>query len=95
VLCLALIHHLVIGANLGLADFLDWLRGLGAHLVIEFVRREDPMVQKLLRHRDETYDDYDQGRFEAALAGGFEVLRRQDLPSELRTLYFARPRQAA
>ncbi len=95
VLCLALVHHLVIGANLHLDDLLDWLRGLGGHLVIEFVRREDARVQQLLRHRDEPYEDYDQARFEAALGAAFEVLRREDLPSGARTLYFAQPRDAA
>jgi SAM-dependent methyltransferase len=92
ILCLALVHHLVIGANLGLEDLLDWLRGLGGSLVIEFVRRRDPMVVKLLRHRDERYDDYDEERFAAALAARYDVVGRRELPSGLRTLYFARPR---
>lgn len=92
ILCLALVHHLVIGANLGLADLLDWLRDLGGWLVIELVGRDDPMVQKLLRHRDEPYDDYCRERFEAALAARYEVMCRRDLPSGRRTLFFARPR---
>ncbi len=93
VFCLALVHHLVIGANLGLEDLLDWLRGLGGWLAIEFVGREDPMVEKLLRHRDERYEDYDQGRFEVALAARYEVVDRSALPSGSRTLFFARPRE--
>lgn len=90
VLCLALIHHLVIGANLRLTEVLDWLAELGRFLVIEFVAREDPRVQGLLRHRDDPYEDYDLPVFEAELATRFEVLRRQELPSGRRILYFAR-----
>ena len=93
-LCLALIHHLVIGANLPLGDVLDWFRGFGGELVIEFVGREDPMVQRLLRHKDETYEDYRLEVFEAELGSRFEVLARQALGSGTRTLYRARARPA-
>jgi SAM-dependent methyltransferase len=92
-LCLALIHHLVIGANLRLAEVLDWLAGLGRFLVIEFVGREDPRVQGLLRHRDDPYEDYGLPVFEAELGTRFEVLRRQELPSGRRVLYFAKSRR--
>ena len=58
VLCLALVHHVVITANIPLADFLDWLASLGAAVVIEFVGRDDEMVQALLANREDQYDDY-------------------------------------
>lgn len=93
VLCLALIHHLVIGANLRLSEVLDWLAGLGRFLVIELVTREDARVQGLLRHRDDLYEDYDLPVFEKELAASFEVLRRQELPSGRRILYFAKSRR--
>ena len=48
-LCLALIHHIVIGANIPMRDFLGWLASLGTALVIEFVGRDDAMVETLLR----------------------------------------------
>jgi hypothetical protein len=94
VLCLALIHHLVLGANLRLAHVLDWLGGLGGELVIEFVGREDPMVQRLLRHKDETYEDYRLEVFEKELGERFEVLGRRELRGGQRVLYRARPRAA-
>jgi SAM-dependent methyltransferase len=92
VLCLALVHHLVIGANLRLGELLDWLRGLGGDLVIELVGRDDPMVRRLLAQKDEAYEDYGEAVFEAALGERFEVLRRQPLASGTRTLYWARRR---
>jgi hypothetical protein len=90
VLCLALIHHVVIGANIPLAEFLQWLRDLGADLVIEFVSRQDPMVKTLLRNREDQYVDYDQGVFERELAARFAVARREALGSGTRVLYYAR-----
>ena len=93
VLCLALIHHLSIAANIPLAEVLDWLASLGGVLVIEFAGRDDPMVKRLLaRKRDDSHPDYDTARFEAELATRFEVVRREELAT--RTLYEARPRPA-
>ena len=90
VLCLALIHHLVIGGNVPLHELLDWLAGLGGDLVIEFVTREDPMVVLLLRNKEDQYFDYDLTNFEAGLASRFVVERREPLGSGTRVLYHAR-----
>lgn len=90
VLALALIHHLVLSANVRVPDLLDWLAGLAPHLVIEFVGREDPMVQRLLRHKEDLYTDYDMERFEVELGRRYRVIERQELPSRRRVLYFAR-----
>ncbi len=88
-LCLALIHHLVLGANIPLKELLEWLAGLGTDLVIEFVTREDPMVRALLRNREDQFADYDQAFFERSLADRFDTVRSEPI-SETRTLYHAR-----
>ncbi len=88
-LCLALIHHIVISANIPLRDFIGWLAGLGTSLVIEWVGRDDEMVQTLLRNKDDQYDDYHFEAFEAALAEHFDVQARQPLKGGKRMIYFA------
>ena len=75
-LCLALVHHVVITANIPLADFIDWLAGLGTAVVIEFVGREDEMVQALLANREDQYDDYTLDSFRSLLADRFADPRR-------------------
>jgi hypothetical protein len=92
ILCLALIHHLAISANIPLRDFIHWLASLGADVVIEFVTRRDPMVEALLRHKDEAHDDYSLEHFERCLAEAFHVQRREELTSGLRVLYYLQPR---
>jgi hypothetical protein len=93
VLCLALVHHLVIGRNLPFSELVPWLRGLDARLVIEFADRDDPMVKRLLAaKRAETHEDYGRDEFERALEAAFEVERREELGAGTRTLYRARPR---
>lgn len=88
-LALALIHHVVIGANVPLKSFVEWLADLGTDLVIEFVTREDPMVQKLLRNQRDIYSDYDLDNFEECLSGSFTVTHHERLNSGTRILYYA------
>ena len=93
ILCLALVHHLSIAANVPLAEVLDWLASLGGTVVIEFAGRDDEMVKRLLsRKRDDAHPDYTLESFEQALGQRFEIVRREPLASGLRTLYEARPR---
>ena len=95
VLCLALLHHAVIGSNVPLPEFVSWLAELGGELVIEFVTRDDPMVQQLLRNRVDQYSDYELAAFEDCLRRDFTVLRRQTLCAGTRRLYHAVPRADA
>jgi len=92
-LCLALLHHVVIGAHIPLREFITWLASLGTALVIEFVTRDDPMVQTLLRHKADHYTDYDLEYFERCLAAAFEIDRQETLESGTRRLYYARSKQ--
>jgi len=92
-LCLALIHHAVIGANIPLVEFVDWLAGLGSALVIEFVTRSDPMVARLLQNKRDDYDDYNLEFFEKTLASRFTIQRRAPIGTGTRILYFALPRR--
>jgi hypothetical protein len=94
-LCLALVHHVVITANIPLADFLDWLAGLGTSVVIEFVGREDEMVKALLANRVDQYDDYHLDTFRELLAERFEIEAEQPLKGGKRTIFFARNRRSA
>jgi precorrin-6B methylase 2 len=91
VLALALIHHVVIGGNIPLAEFLDWLRSLGADLIVEFVTREDPMVKTLLRNKEDQYADYHQEIFDRELGARYTIARRLPLGSGTRIMYYATP----
>ncbi|MCA9795235.1 MAG: methyltransferase, partial [Candidatus Eremiobacteraeota bacterium] len=88
-LCLALMHHLVISANLPVASVLDWLAELETAAVIEFVTREDSMVKRLLANREDQYDDYNVEPFEKALEERFAIVERLELAS--RILYSVAP----
>ncbi len=91
-LCLALVHHLVIGAGIPMRELLEWLAGLNSRLVIEFVDRPDPMVRQLLRNRRDKCADYDPQLFDRWLNEIFDVVRSERLESGTRTLYYACPR---
>ena len=90
-LCLAVVHHVCITGNVPVREFLDWLRGLDAAVVIEFPDRSDPMVQRLLSgKREGSNPDYEADGFARALEERFAVDRRMEV-TETRTLYEARP----
>jgi hypothetical protein len=89
ILALALIHHLVISANLPMAEVIAWFAKLTRRaLVIEFVDREDGMVKRLLRNRDDQYHDYQPDVFEACLERHFEIAKRLDVNQDNRRLYY-------
>jgi len=92
VLALALVHHLAISANVPVPEILDWLAGLGSHLVLELVTKNDPMVRRLLLEKDDVYRDYETPAFEASLTQRFTVVEQVELMGGLRRLYWLEPR---
>jgi len=87
VLCLALIHHVVITANIPLAEFIDWLASLTDKLVIEYVSREDDKVKALLRNKQDKYQDYSRESLEANIKRHFDIRLQQRVNDGDRTLY--------
>ena len=87
VLCLALLHHLVLGRNLPLADVLDWLLSLAPRGVIEFVPKEDPMAQLLLAWKPGVAPDYDRENVRALLASAVRIEREEAVTASGRVLF--------
>ena len=91
VLCLALVHHLRVAANVPLPLLIDWLRTLDAPVVMEFVGREDEMFAELIANKQERYEDYSAAGFEAHLRGRFHVRDRLALKDGRRELLLLSP----
>ena len=87
VLCLALIHHIVIGKNIPLNEFIAWVCKLATRGLIEFVPKVDPMAQELLRHREDIFQQYDQSHFEQTLRGLCKYVNPHPVQGTHRILY--------
>jgi len=94
VLALALIHHLAISNNLPLGHIASFLSQTGNFLIIEFIPKHDSQVQRLLRSREDIFDNYSQEYFERAFGQYFFIMESQILPDSSRTIYFMRRKWA-
>ncbi len=86
VLALALVHHLAIGNNVPLERISAFLAELGRTAVVEFVPRDDPMVQRMLAGREDVFGGYTLEAFEAALSQRFKIDGRAPIEGSSRTL---------
>ncbi len=87
VLALALVHHLRIGGNIPLGRLAGFLARLSRRVLIEFVPKEDPLVQGLLAGREDIFDDYEEASFEECFRVHFRLTWRSPVPGTVRTLY--------
>jgi ribosomal protein L11 methylase PrmA len=86
-LALALVHHLAISNNLPLHRIARFLGQICRSLLIEFVPKTDPQVQKLLASREDIFEEYNQEAFEAAFNQCFVIQRQQIIADTPRCLY--------
>jgi hypothetical protein len=93
VLCLAVIHHLVIGRNIPLGAVIDWFAELGAEVILEWVAPDDPMVLGLTANRKthEIHSDYTEDDLRSYLSERFVIDREEELRGGTRRLFALRP----
>jgi hypothetical protein len=81
-----LIHHLSIGRNIPLPEIVAWLCGMAPCGVIEFVPKEDPMIQQMLMLREDIFDDYSFERFKSLLSQKARIIREQAVSASGRVM---------
>ena len=89
-LALALVHHLAVARNVPLDRLVGWLVDLAPSGIVEFVPKSDPMVQELLRLREDIFDDYTPESFERVLRSHAEVVKSVPVSSSGRRLFWFR-----
>lgn len=87
VLALALVHHLAISHNLPFDLIANFLSRLGSRLIIEYVPKDDPQLDPLLRSREDIFPDYTPEAFERAFERSFAIVERAPLPESGRVIY--------
>ncbi len=92
VMALALIHHLAISHNVPLGRVAEFLARIGRQLVIEFVPKSDPQVQRLLRSREDVFAGYSREGFEAAFGERFRTVETRSSGDQARSLYWMEAR---
>jgi hypothetical protein len=86
ILALALIHHLAIARNIPLEQVVNWLLGLAPQGVIEFVPKNDPMVQRLLQLREDIFPNYSADEFLRLLSSRAQIVSRETISKTGRQL---------
>jgi len=86
-LALALVHHLAIGHNLPFELIAEGFARLGKLLIVEYVPKDDPQAQRLLRSREDVFTCYSRQAFEEAFGRHFRVTASDRLPGSGRVLY--------
>lgn len=93
VFALALIHHLLVSANLGFGQINDLFSRLTSKfLVLEFVPLEDEQFQRLIRFRDESFEYVNLETCRRAMQESFEIIEEHPVTGTVRTLMFLRKR---
>lgn len=92
VMALALMHHLAIGNNVPLDRLVDYFADLGRWLLIEFVPKSDPQVQRLLASREDIFESYNRSAFQEACGRRYEIVHEAGIPDTNRTLFLMKLR---
>ncbi len=88
VIALAFEHHLAIGRNVPLPAVVNWIVSLAPQGVIEFVRKDDPTIQKMLTLRDDIFNEYSVETFVAAMESKARIVRRETVSAAGRELFW-------
>ena len=63
VIALAFEHHMIIGKNIFIDEFIDWLLSISDDGLVEFVKKDDPTIIEMLKYREDVFDSYSEENF--------------------------------
>ena len=93
VMALALIHHLLVSANMSLDAISEQLYEMtNRDLILEFVPTDDNMFERLMNYRVDLFQDINLESCLAAFESRFELLEQHPVTGSKRTLLFFRKR---
>ncbi|OGG09829.1 hypothetical protein A2154_00460 [Candidatus Gottesmanbacteria bacterium RBG_16_43_7] len=84
---LAVVHHLAIRQNIPFEMISKFLASLCRWLIIEFIPKDDVMVQKLLSNRKDIFFQYNQKHFEKVFSQRFIRLNQTKIADSNRVMY--------
>ena len=91
-LCLALIHHLRVSANVPVSLLVKWLRSMDATVIVEFIGRNDDMFGKLAENKREDYADYTSDNFQSEVTRHFTIEDSMGLKAGKREMLLLEPK---
>ena len=87
IIALALIHHLVIAKNIPLSQVLNWLTSLAPKGLIEFIPKDDPTVQIMLKLKGDIFPDYNEQKFKEKLLTFAKIKKISVVTKSKRKIY--------
>lgn len=90
-LALAIIHHMSLSGNVGFDMSASFFASFSKHLIIEFPKRQDSWVERLLSNKSDFkdyFDFYNINNFERKYLNYFEIIEKQSIENTMRVMYF-------
>ena len=89
-LALAVIHHMSLSGNVSFEMSAEFFASFSKHLVIEFPKRNDSWVQRLLNSKvdfKDYFDFYNIENFEKAYSNYFDIVEKKSIMNSERVMY--------
>lgn len=89
-LALAVIHHMSLSGNVSFEMSAEFFASFSKHLVIEFPKRDDSWVQRLLNSKvdfKDYFDFYNIENFEKAYSNYFDIVEKKPILKSERVMY--------
>ncbi|WP_047545154.1 hypothetical protein [Psychroserpens sp. Hel_I_66] len=90
-MALAVIHHMTLSGNIPFEMSAEFFSSFSKYLIIEFPKRNDSWVKRLLKTKGEFkahFDFYNIGNFEANYSKYFEFIEKLAIDNSDRVMYF-------
>ena len=88
VIALAFEHHLAIAKNIPLEDVINWITSLAPKGIIEFVPKNDPTIQSMIKLKGDIFPDYNYENFKNILSNLTTIVSQKEISKSGRVLFY-------
>ena len=88
VICLAFIHHICIGNNIPIEQFIEYLGNFSKNFLLEFISTEDKMVENLLLNKKTIIKNYDLEILKNIIKKEYTIISEHKISNTRTMLHF-------
>jgi len=86
-ICLAFIHHICIGNNVPIEDFISYLSKFSNNILLEFVPIDDPMVKNMIFNKREILKNYSINHLKETISKNHKITNIFPIKDTKRTIF--------
>lgn len=85
----AVMHHIIIGKNIPIDSYIEYLCSISKNIILEFIPKNDEAIKTMLLNREDIFKDYNEENLKSIFKiNGLKIIKEKNVTKSGRKLFY-------